>query len=142
MNRNHLQLTKLAVLALAVAVCQTAAAAPNRFDQADANHDKLLSLDEINTYLVGEIFDSRDKNKDKRMTRAEWGTAIESGREKDFRDRDANNDGVVTMDEALAYGRKKGLAKQLLHDADTNKDGKLSREEVKAYYASKEGPVR
>jgi hypothetical protein len=46
------------------------------------------------------------------------------------------------MEEALAYGRKKGLAKELLLKADRNKDGKLSFEEIKAYYASKEGPVR
>ena len=132
----------LSTVALAMAACQTTAPAPNRFDQADANHDKALSLDEINVYLVSEIFDSRDANKDKQMTRAEWGTSNDAGREKQFRDRDANADGVVTMDEALAYGRKKGSAKQLLRDADTNKDGQLSAEEIKAYYASREGPAR
>jgi hypothetical protein len=105
-------------------------------------HDKALSLDEINTYLVTEIFDSRDANKDKKMTRAEWGASNDAGREKQFRARDANGDGVVTMDEALAYGRTKGLAKQFLRDADSNKDGKLTDEEVKAYYASREGPAR
>ena len=132
-----------ATAVLALPACQTTtASAPTRFEQADANHDKLLSLDEVNTYLVSEIFDSRDANKDKKMTRAEWGVANDPGREKQFRDRDANGDGVVTMDEALAYGRKKGLAKQLMHDADKNKDGQLSEEEVKAYYASKEGPAR
>jgi hypothetical protein len=132
----------LATVALAMTAYQATAGTPSRFDQADVNHDKFLSLEEINAYLVGEIFDSRDKNKDKRLTRAEWGTSIASGREKEFRDRDTNNDGVVTMEEALAYGRKKGLAKELLLKADRNKDGKLSFEEIKAYYASKEGPVR
>lgn len=143
MNIKHLQLTTLAAVALVMAACQTTTqTTPNRFETADVNHDKFLSLDEINVYLVGEIFDSRDANKDHQMTRAEWGTANDPGREKQFRDRDANNDGIVTMDEALAYGRKKGMAKQLLAKADTNKDGKLSEEEIKAYYASKEGPAR
>ena len=133
----------LATVALAIPACQTTTPAPpNRFAEADVNRDKFLSLDEINVYLVTEIFDSRDANKDHQMTRTEWGTANDPGREKQFRDRDANGDGIVTMDEALAYGRKKGLAKQLLAKADTNKDGKLSEEEIKAYYASKEGPVR
>ena len=46
------------------------------------------------------------------------------------------------MDEALAYGRKKGMAKELMTAADTNNDGKLTSKELKAYYASKEGPAR
>jgi len=143
MNINHLPLTALATLALTLAACQTPApTAPNRFDEADANRDKALSLDEINTYLVSEVFSSRDANKDGKLTTAEWMTGNDAPQEKAFRDRDGNRDGVVTMDEALAYGRKKGLAKQFLTGADTNKDGKLSSEEIKAYYASREGPAR
>lgn len=140
MNTNHLPLTAIALLALTLAACQTTA--PNRFDEADANRDKALSLDEINIYLVSEILSSRDANKDKQLTLAEWMTGDDSAQEKAFRDRDGNRDDVVTMDEALAYGRKKGLAKQFLDGADSNKDGSLSLEEAKAYYASREGPAR
>ena len=49
MNSNHLQLVTLASLALAFASCQTTTTtttAPDRFAEADANHDKALSLDE------------------------------------------------------------------------------------------------
>ncbi len=72
----------LAAVALAMTAYQATAATPNLFDQADANHDKFLSLEEINVYLVSEIFASRDKNKDKKLTRAEWGDSLASGREK------------------------------------------------------------
>ncbi|PYJ07999.1 MAG: hypothetical protein DMF06_14105 [Verrucomicrobia bacterium] len=145
MNTNHLKLTVLAAMAITLAACQTTTTStttPNRFETADVNHDKFLSLDEINVYLVTEIFDSRDANKDKKMTRAEWGATGDAGRDKQFKARDTNGDGIVTMDEALAYGRTKGMAKQVLREADTNKDGKLSEAEVKAYYASREGPAR
>ena len=139
MKTNYLMLIALATLPLTLAPGQT----PDRFDEADANHDKTLSLDETNKYLVAEIFKTRDSNKDGKITRAEWMIVKDEGQTaEEFRQRDANADDVVTMDEALAYGRKKGMAKELMTAADSNKDGKLSSEEIKAYYASKEGPAR
>lgn len=138
MKTKDLTLIALAALPLTLSAGQT----PDRFAQADKNHDKSLSLDEANAFLVGEIFGARDKNKDGKLTRAEWMVSKDSSQAEAFRVRDGNADGVVTMDEALAYGRKKGMAKELMQAADTNKDGKLSSAELKAYYASKEGPVR
>ena len=143
MNTRHLQLIALALATLVIAACQTnSGAPPNRFDQADANHDGFLSVDEVNSYLVTEIFSARDLNKDGKLTREEWIVGNDPAQEKAFRERDANKDGIVTIDEALAYGRKKGMAKKFMAAADKNKDGKLSREEVQAYYASKEGSPR
>src|SRR5213595_3048722 len=114
MKKTSLILIALVSLPLALATAKT----PDRFEQADKNHDG-------------------------KLTRAEWmAGSNDSAKAEAFRVRDANADGVVTMDEALAYGRKKGMAKELLEKADTNKDGKLSIAEIKAYYASKEGPVR
>ncbi len=127
-------------LAAVLTACQTTP--PNRFDLADKNKDGQLSRDEISDYLVTGLFKSRDANKDGKMTEAEWIVPGDEGAVKIFRDRDANKDGIVTLDEALAYGRKKGIAKQIVQDADTSKDGTVSREEATAYYASKEGSVR
>ncbi len=137
MKTNYL-LIALATLPLAFAAGQT----PERFAKADANHDKFLSLDEANAYLVNEIFSSRDKNHDGKLTKAEWNISKDTAQVEAFRVRDANADGIVTLEEALAYGRKKGMAKELMKAADKNKDGKLSYDELKAYSASKEGPVR
>jgi hypothetical protein len=138
MKTNLLTLIALISMPVAFAAAQT----PDRFAKADANHDKFLSLDEANAYLVNEIFGARDKNHDGKLTKAEWNISKDAAQVEAFRVRDANADGIVTMDEALAYGRKKGMAKELMKAADKNKDGKLSPEELKAYYASKEGPVR
>ena len=132
--------TVIALVALPLVL--VAGKTPDRFEQADKNHDGMLSLDEVNAFLVREIFGPRDKNKDGKLTRAEWMVSKDASLAEDFRVRDANGDGVVTMEEALAYGRKKGMAKELMQKADTNKDGKLSMAEIRAYYASKEGPVR
>ena len=117
-----------------MAACQTTA--PTHFEQADANHDKALSLEETNTYLVNDVFNARDANKDGKMTREEWVLNNDPREEKLFRERDLNHDGVVTRDEALAYGHAKGLARKLMLGADTNKDGKLSSEELKAHHES------
>jgi len=135
----YLSRRALAALCLGIAGCQTTQ--PNRFDQSDTNHDGKLSRDEINIYLVTAVFESRDTNHDKKLTKAEWLVGGDAGREKEFRDRDANHDGVVTLDEALAYGRKKGVANKVVREADKNKDGAVSREEITAYYGSKEGPA-
>lgn len=131
-------LIALVLLPLPLAVAQS----PERFAKADTNHDKRLSLNEANAYLVGELFSSFDKNKDGKITKAEWLVSKDATQAEAFRVRDANADGTVILAEALAYGKKKGLAKELMDAADENKDGNLSSEEIKAYYASKAGPAR
>ena len=128
------------VLAAASAYAATSPA-PDRFAQADANHDGKLSRDEASDYLVIEIFTSRDANHDGRMTVVEW-TGSDPTRAADFKKRDANHDGIVTMNEAITYGRAHGIANEIMKEADKNHDGYLSRAEVKAYYASREGPAR
>ena len=56
----------------------------------------------------------------------------------DFKKRD--HDGVVTKEEAIAYGREHGIANEIMRQADKNHDGFLDRAQVQAYYASREGP--
>ena len=135
MNTKH-ALIALATVALTMAACQTTTAPTTHFDQADANHDKHLSLDETNNYLVNEVFSARDTNKDGKLTKDEWVVNNNPNEEKSFRARDLNHDGVVTRDEALAYGRNKGVAKKLMDAADTNRDGWLSPEELQAFHGS------
>jgi len=60
----------------------------------------------------------------------------------DFKKRDANHDGILTREEALAYGRAHGVANKAFREADKNHDGALDRAEVQAYYTSREGNPR
>ncbi len=117
---------------------QSAVPGVSGFDLADTNHDGKLSRNEASDFLVNEIFSSRDANHDGRMTSKEWGDD-DPGRRADFKKRDDNGDGIVTKEEAIAYGRAHGIAKKIVNEADKNDDGKLDKEEVKAYYASREG---
>ena len=119
----------------------SAGAGVSGFDAADANHDGKLSRDEASDFLINEIFNSRDANHDGRMTAEEW-SGGDPSRLADFKKRDANHDGVVTKEEAIAYGRKHGIANKIMREADKNHDGFLDRAEVQAYYASREGPPR
>jgi EF hand len=117
---------------------QQAGVGRSGFDEADANHDGKLSRNEASDFLVNEIFNSRDANHDGRLTAKEWADD-DPGRLADFKKRDANHDGVVTKEEAIAYGRKHGVANKMFQEADKNGDGFLDRAEVQAYYASREG---
>jgi Ca2+-binding EF-hand superfamily protein len=140
MKQSILSYAAVAALGFLLTGCQITQ--PNRFDKADVNHNGALSRDEINSYVVTGFFDHLDANHDNKMTPTELGAAHDPAQAKAFRDRDANHDGVVSLDEALAYGRKHGTADKFIRKADANKDGSISREEMTAYYASKEGSVR
>jgi hypothetical protein len=120
----------------------TTSTAPSedRFAKADTNHDGKLSRDEANTYFVTIIFESRDLNHDGKLTWEEWNVPG-SGRSKArFDAADTNKDGSVSLDEAVAYGRKRDVYKKEFDEADTNHDGYVSKAEAQAYSASKEGP--
>jgi Ca2+-binding EF-hand superfamily protein len=123
--------------------CSTTKTGPKstagEFDRADTNHDGKVSRDELNQYIVNQVFDSRDTNHDGRMTEQEW-TGGDPARSAEFKKRDLNGDGVVTKQEAITYGRQHGIANKIMKEADTNHDGSLDRAEFQAYYGSREGP--
>ena len=134
-------------LVIALTSCQTTSTtttptAPDRFAEADANHDGKLTPDETSDYFVTTIFDARDLNHDGQLTWQEWNVPG-SGRSKaGFDAADKNKDGSVTLAEARAYGRKRGVYAEEFHKADSNHDGYVTREEAKAFQASTEGPPR
>lgn len=136
--KRHLKLL-LPLAGLMLASCQTT---PNHFDQADFDGDGKLSRDEAHDYLITSVFVTRDTNKDKLMTKTEWGDEGDGATDKLFADRDTNKDGMVSLEEAKAYAKRIGTFDEIIKEADTNKDGFISREETAAYHASKEGPVR
>ena len=135
----------LIVISFAVIVfssCKTTTSPPSedRFAKADTNHDDKLSPTEASDYFVVIIFDARDLNHDGKLTWAEWNVPGSGRSRADFNAADTNKDGSLSLNEALAYGRKRGVFKKEFQEADTNHDGYVTREEANIYYASREGP--
>jgi Ca2+-binding EF-hand superfamily protein len=117
-------------------------ARPDRFAQADVNHDGKLSPDEASDYFVGQIFASRDFNHDGQLTWEEWNVPGADQSKAKFNTADKNKDGSLSLEEALAYGRKRHAFGKEFKEADTNHDGFVTRKEAQAFQASKEGPPR
>ncbi|MFZ4774413.1 MAG: EF-hand domain-containing protein [Terrimicrobiaceae bacterium] len=120
--------------------CQTTGTT-DRFAKADSNKDGKLTSDEASDYIVIGIFESLDANKDGKLSLSECAVETNAVAVKDFHKRDLNKDGTVTREEAIAYGRKKGMVAKAFPKADKNQDGSLSRAEVNSFYGSKEGPL-
>jgi Ca2+-binding EF-hand superfamily protein len=117
-------------------------AATDRFAQADKNHDGKLSPDEASDYFVALIFVSRDFNHDEVLTWEEWNVPGADRSRAKFDTADTDKDGKLSLEEALAYGRKRHAFQKEFQQADTNHDGYVTREEAKAYAADTEGPPR
>jgi Ca2+-binding EF-hand superfamily protein len=129
---------------LALTACQTAAPSgpPDRFGHADGDGNGTLSRNEVARYLGGIQFDAADKNRNGKLTFAEWNPAGTESGARVFRAADKNGDGIVTFPEAGAFSQEAKVLTEFFTTADRNKDGALSREEVRAYYAGREGPPR
>lgn len=115
---------------------------PDRFGQADANHDGRLSQGEASDYFVAQIFESRDFNHDGELTWKEWNVPGADRSKARFDTADTNKDGELSLKEALAYGRRRHAFEKEFRKADTNHDGYVNRDEAKAYVADTEGPPR
>ena len=122
--------------------CKTTSspASEDRFAKVDTNHDGKLSPTETSDYFATSVFDGRDLNHDGKLTWDEWNVPGSGRTKANFDAADTNKDGSLSLNEALAYNRKRGVFKKEFQEADTNHDGYVTREEANAYYASKEGP--
>lgn len=138
MMKPALSLAFALTTALVFSACQSNGSG-DRFAKADANKDGRLTSDEASDFIVIGVFESLDTNKDGRLSLSECAVEGAPATVKDFSKRDLNKDGAVTREEAIAYGRKKGMVQTAFPNADKNKDGYLSRQEVAGYYGSKEG---
>ena len=135
-------LSAAATSALLTSCETTSNSSPDRFAKADTNKDAKLSPDESSDYFVTTLFGSRDSNQDGNLTWEEWnGPGGGQGKAR-FEAADTNKNGSLGHEEALAYGRARGLFKEDFRAADKNRDGFVTREEAQAHAGSREGPVR
>jgi len=107
-------------------------AANDNFARADENHDGKLSRGEAGDYLVYEVFSACDRNHDGKISLQEW-LRVKPGEAAAFKERDGNDDGFVTLAEAIEYGRRGGAGLTLIKQADKNRDGMIDRAELQAY---------
>lgn len=138
--------TATLIVTLGLAACQSNSTSPSgqpagRTGEARFNEVGKLSRNEASDYLGNQVFEGLDTNHDGRVAQEEWVSGDPSSL-PEFKKRDADHDGVLTREEAIAYGRKHGVANKVLKEADKDGDGELSLAEVKAYYGDREGPVR
>jgi len=144
-NQTHLRAAVVAIYSILVSAGWTAArdtqpssvpaGSNDAFARADTNRDGKLSREEAGDYLVYVVFAARDRNHDGRLTKQEW-TQGDSSQVVSFRKRDHNRDDVVTLGEAIVYGRFEGGGTSLIRAADKNRDGKVDRSELQLYLAS------
>jgi Ca2+-binding EF-hand superfamily protein len=142
-----MQRTPLALAALLLLnACQSTPPAEEsfeaRFQRADSNQDGKLSRQEASDLYVRNVFESRDENQDGQLTATEWWPGNDAAQRAMFKQCDTNQDGLVSLAEALAWGRTNQGWGQVMMEADTNKDGFITLAEARAYLGSKEGPLR
>ena len=113
----------------------------NRFEQADLNHNGLISKPEAGVYIASNLFDGMDKNHDAKIEPAEWNAGGTTTTARNFQKADQNHDGVVTEDELKVAAIRSQKLTDFMTGADTDRDGGVSKPEALSYYASKEGPV-
>ena len=122
--------------------CQTTDPVQRRFTRADTDMDSRLSRSELSDFAMRNVFDARDLNNDGELTPVEWWPGDDAAQRALFNQRDANQDGIVTLAEALAWGRGNPNWDQILNAADLDGDAFVTLAELRTYLASKEGPVR
>jgi hypothetical protein len=113
----------------------------NRFEKADLDHNKLLSRQEVGSYVASNLFEGLDKNEDGKLTSAEWNAGGNDMTVQSFRKADVNHDRVVSENELTAAAIHSRRMDQFIEGADSNRDGSVSKPEALVYYARREGPV-
>lgn len=103
------------------------------FDKADANDDGLVSFEEFDAHMKGEVFSRVDADGDGRISLAEWQKVNAGKKDADFGKTDTNGDGFISRAEADAAFDREGSLKKLFDKIDTNGDGSIDRAESDAF---------
>jgi Ca2+-binding EF-hand superfamily protein len=140
--RSRLGIAVLALVGLALAGAPALAAgvtADAFIRQWDADHDGMLSLDEVKKAAEAR-FDALDRKHDGTLDRKELGATVAA---QEFRRADTDKDGKLDKNEYLA------LVENLFRAADKTGSGKLDKKQLNSgpgrsllrLFGSRQGPV-
>ena len=101
-------------------------ASDSEFCRADVNGDQELTIEEIENRLVEAIFEKADKNRDGRVTSAEWSVVNPNTPVVHFYSRDTNKDEVIELQEFQDYVDETKMFDQALAKLDPSGDGCVS----------------
>ena len=142
MNLRLMKLASLAAISASLLIVSAAAQQPSQdtmrkaFAQADANGDGVLNIDEYIGHVI-YVFRQVDTNRDGFVTEQEVMVAVTTTyRPQLFKAADRNGDGKLSVGEAVAA---KVID---FFDIDTNRDGVLSIDELLAYERAPAAPAK
>lgn len=96
------------------------------FDQTGTNVDYELTTGEVEEILTYSLHGSDDANGDGKVTLDEWKAANPTKKSSEFRKRDSNGNGIVTIGEFETYVARNGTFDKVLHELDADGDGVVS----------------
>ena len=135
MNARRMKLAALAAISTGLLIVNAVAQQPSQdtmrkaFAEADDNKDGVLNIDEYIGHVI-YVFRQIDKNRDGFLTEQEVMAVTTTYRPQLFKAADRNGDGKLSVGEACAA---KVID---YFEIDANRDGVLSIEEVLAYERS------
>ncbi len=116
---------------LAACATQPGVTSEERFKQADANGDGVVSRSEATDIMIAEAFARFDTNNDGFVDEAEFVAA--GGTAEAFKKHNASGTGKLTLAEAQASPAAIERMALPFDEADVNKNGAITYEELVAY---------
>lgn len=104
-----------------------------KFRRADLNRDRKLSKQEFTDGAAILIFQKFDANQDGVVTIEEWRVVEGTGDDAGFKKRDPNRDGKITLPEAKQMVSTGQRFSRLFADLDANNDGFVEWVEIEEF---------
>ena len=127
--------TRLLLLSLflPVAAGLSGCARQSLVESTDTDGDRKVTLPELSDALTREVFTASDTDKDGVISFAEWRKMAPNLDPSVWKYRDADGNGSVNMEEALAFTRRNKTWYPLFEGLDDDKDSVVTVEEAQQF---------